>query len=112
MEEMEKVDKENAEMMQTLTGNMNVLATAITEGFAMLRDVLMPNTNHGNIQAHQHQFGAQPMQNNSRNMQNTRNMQVPHYQAQTYGYSEGSMAQHSHHYRRAVEDENDELELF
>ena len=75
-------------MMQKLAGNMHILTTAITDGFAMLRNVLTPNPNHGHMG---HQFPTVEMQSNSGNMQNAGMMQFPQYQAQSCGYRQGQM---------------------
>ena len=67
MEQMEKVDEESAVVMQKVAGNMHILTTAITDGFAMLGNGLVPNPNHGNMG---HQFQTVAMQSNRGKMQN------------------------------------------
>ena len=52
-----------------------MLTTAITDGFAMLRNDLMPNPNRGNSQ---HQFQTVEMQSNSGNMQNAGMIMAAH----------------------------------
>ena len=85
---------------------MHMLTTAITDGFAMLRNVLLLNPSHGNMG---HQLQTVAMHSNSGNMQNVVMMQFPQYQAQSCGYRQGQMVNDNYYYRTAVE-ENDELQ--